>query len=205
MRTLYLLAGAFALSLAGSASADPMVDGDAEAGEANSTACAACHGPDGNSSNPEWPKLAGQHAKYTYEQLKAYKSGERDDAVMMGQVQNLDDQDMKDLAVFYAQQVPQVGSADEELGEAGKKIYRGGNLETGVTACIACHGPRGEGVPMANYPMLSGQHAQYTIEQLEAYRDGERSTDRAGMMRDIAARMSDEEIEAVAEYIQGLY
>jgi len=205
MRTLYLLAGAFALTLIGSASADPMVDGDAEAGEGKSAACAACHAADGNSTNPEWPKLAGQHAKYTFEQLKAYKSGLRDNAVMMGQVQNLDEQDMKDLAVFYARQTPQPGSADPDIAEAGKRLYRGGNLETGVTACIACHGPRGEGVPMANYPMLSGQHAEYTIQELKAYRDGERATDRAAMMRDIAARMTDEEIEAVAEYIQGLY
>jgi len=204
MRTLYLLAVVFVFAAA-PVSADPLVDGDAEAGEAKSTACAACHGPDGNSTNPQWPKLAGQHARYTYKQLLAYKSGERDDAVMMGQVQGLDDQDMKDLAVFYAVQTPQPGSADRELAEQGKRIYQGGNMETGVSACIACHGPSGEGIPTANYPMVSGQHAEYTLEELKKYRDGERTTDQAGMMRDIAARMSEEEMRAVAEYIQGLY
>ncbi len=191
--------------LAAPVAADPLLDGDAEAGESKSTACAACHGPDGNSTNPEWPNLAGQHARYTFQQLKAYKDGTRSDPVMMGQVQALDEQDMKDLAVFYAMQTPGVGSADPELAEAGKKLYRGGNLSSGVTACIACHGPRGEGIPTANYPMVSGQHAQYTIAQLRKYRDGERTTDRASMMRDIAARMTDEEIRAVAEYIQGLH
>ncbi|MEA5444916.1 c-type cytochrome [Gammaproteobacteria bacterium AB-CW1] len=205
MRTLQLLAGMAALALGLSVNADPLVDGDPEAGEAKSTACAACHGPDGNSTNPEWPKLAGQHARYTLKQLRAYKDGTRSDAVMAGQVQGLDDQDMKDLAVFYAIQTPQPGSADQELAEEGKRLYRGGNLETGVTACIACHGPSGEGIPTADYPMLSGQHAEYTITELKKYRDGERTTDRAAMMRDIAARMTDEEIRAVAEYIQGLY
>ncbi|WP_406672246.1 c-type cytochrome, partial [Natronospira sp.] len=166
MRTLQLLAGMAALALGLSVNADPLVDGDPEAGEAKSTACAACHGPDGNSTNPEWPKLAGQHARYTLKQLRAYKDGTRSDAVMAGQVQGLDDQDMKDLAVFYAIQTPQPGSADQELAEEGKRLYRGGNLETGVTACIACHGPSGEGIPTADYPMLSGQHAEYTITEL---------------------------------------
>lgn len=205
MRTLYLLAGVFALTFAATATAEPLLDGDAEAGQQKSSTCTACHGADGNSSNPQWPKLAGQHAQYTYEQLLAYKNGERSNAVMSGQVQSLDEQDMRDLAVYYAEQAPEPGAADPELAEQGREIYRGGNMESGVSACTACHGPQGKGIPMASYPRLSGQHATYTIQQLEAYRDGERETDPNGMMRDIAERMTDEEIRAVAEYIQGLY
>lgn len=193
------------LALGGNLQASSLVDGDPEAGEEKSRACAACHLADGNSENPEWPKLAGQGARYTFEQLVAYQTRERDNAEMYGQVQALDEQDFKDLAVFYERQVPQPGSADPELAEKGERIYKGGNQDTGVSACIACHGPRGEGVPAAGYPRVGGQHAQYSIQELERYRDGERTTDRASMMRQIAGRMSDEEIEAVAEYMQGLY
>lgn len=193
------------LALSSHLQASSLVDGDPEAGEDKSQACAACHQADGNSENPEWPKLAGQGARYTFEQLVAYKEQERDNAEMYGQVQGLDEQDFKDLAVFYERQTPQPGSADPELAEKGERIYKGGNLESGVSACIACHGPRGEGVPAAGYPQVGGQHARYSIQELERYRDGERTTDRASMMRQIAQRMTDEEIEAVAEYMQGLY
>lgn len=205
MRTLYLLAGVFALSLAASASADPLIEGDAQAGQEKSTTCTACHGADGNSSNPQWPKLAGQHARYTYEQLLAYQNGDRNNPVMSAQVRSLSDEDMRDLSAYYAEQTMQPGAADPELAELGESIYRGGNLESGVAACTACHGPQGKGIPMANYPRIGGQHATYVIQQLNAYRDGTRTTDPNGMMRDIASRMTDEEIEAVAEYIQGLY
>lgn len=205
MRTLYLLAGVFALSLAASASAEPLIDGDPEAGQEKSTTCTACHGADGNSSNPQWPKLAGQHAQYTFEQLMAYRNGERNNPVMSAQVRSLSEDDMRDLAAYYAEQTLQPGAADPELAELGESLYRGGNLESGVTACTACHGPQGKGIPMASFPRIGGQHATYIIDQLNAYRDGTRSTDRAAMMRDIASRMTDEEIRAVAEYIQGLY
>lgn len=205
MRTLYLLAGVFALSLAASVSAEPLIEGDAQAGQEKSTTCTACHGPDGNSSNPQWPKLAGQHARYTYEQLLAYQNGDRSDPVMSAQVRSLSDEDMRDLSAYYAEQTVQPGTADPDVAELGESIYRGGNLESGVAACTACHGPQGRGIPMADYPRLGGQHATYVIQQLNAYRDGDRTTDPNGMMRDIASRMTDEEIEAVAEYIQGLY
>lgn len=201
-----IVAGIATLAFAGSATASSLLDGDPDAGQEKSQACAACHGGDGNSTNPEWPKLAGQHAKYTFAQLRAYKTQERENPEMYGQVQGLDEQDFKDLAVFYEQQIPRPGAADPVLAEEGKRIYQGGNLETGVSACIACHGPRGEGVPTsADYPRLSGQHAEYIVEELKKYRDGERTTDRASMMRQIAVRMTIEEMEAVAEYIQGLY
>ena len=176
---------------------------DAEAGEQKAAVCAACHGVDGNSSNPEWPKLAGQHAQYTYQQLLAYKSGERQNAVMLGQVAALSDQDMKDLAAFYAKQSGETGIADEDLVELGGNIYRGGNAESGVPSCAACHGPSGQGNPASNYPKLAGQHAQYTADQLRAYASGERMG-LGGMMHEISHRLTDEEIEAVSSFIEGL-
>lgn len=178
--------------------------GDPEAGQAKSVTCAACHGVDGNSVNPEWPTIAGQHANYIVTQLKAYQDGTRNNPMMMGMVAGLNEQDMKDLAAFYAAQTPAPLYADPELVDLGERIYRGGNLATGVTACIACHGPQGLGNPAAGWPRVAGQHAAYTAHELREYRDGERVTDMGGMMRDIARRMTDAEIEAVASYIQGL-
>ena len=195
------------LVLAGQAHADYLLaGGDPEAGQANSNTCAACHGSNGNSANPEWPSLAGQHAIYTFRQLQAYQDGDRQNALMTGQVQGLSEQDMRDLAAFYAEQELEplaAGDGDLSLGE---RIYRGGNAETGVTACIACHGPRGLGNPLTNYPRVSGQHARYLRDTLREYRSGDRRSDgqMAQMMRDIAGRMSDDEIDAVSAFMQGL-
>lgn len=194
-----ILAAAAALACTAHAQA-----GDPEAGAEKAAPCAACHGPDGNSANPEWPKLAGQHAEYTVRQLRAYQEGTRSDAMMAPMAANLSEQDMQDLAAYYAEQEGTRGEADPDLVELGEKIYRGGNLETGVSACIACHGPRGSGNGPAGWPKLAGQHAAYTRAQLRKYAEGERTSDMESMMQDIAARMSDEEIEAVASYIQGL-
>lgn len=198
-----LAAAALGMATAGSAQAA----GDPEAGRAKSITCSACHGADGNSVNPEWPSLAAQHAGYTVRQLQAYQKGQRNNVLMLGQVIGLSEQDMRDLAAFYEQQTkaPQpAGPGDLALGE---RIYRGGNPETGVSACIACHGPRGLGNPLANYPRVSGQHATYLHATLRDYASGERQSDGGtlqGMMRSIAARMSDEEKRAVAAYMQGL-
>lgn len=178
--------------------------GDPEAGQAKSITCAACHGGDGNSVNPEWPSLAGQHENYTIAQLKAYQAGEREDPLMSGMAMGLSEQDMKDLAAFYAAQDRQPLEADPGLVELGGRLYRGGNMASGVTACIACHGPNGLGNPAASWPAVAGQHATYTAAELREYRAGNRATDMGGMMRDITRRMTDEEIEAVASYIQGL-
>ena len=181
--------------------------GDPAAGQAKSITCSACHGTDGNSVNPEWPSLAGQHAGYTVRQLQAYQSGQRNNVLMLGQVAALSEQDMLDLAAFYEQQTlrPQpAGPGDLSLGE---RIYRGGNAVTGVSACIACHGPRGLGNPTAGYPRVSGQHARYLHDTLRDYASGERQSDGGvlqQMMRSIAGRMSDEEMRAVAAYMQGL-
>jgi cytochrome c553 len=181
-------------------------DGDVSRGKELSGSCAACHGAEGESSNPEWPNLAGQSERYLFEQLQAYKSGERENSVMAGQVANLDEQDMRDLAAYYAAQDPVVsGSVDEDLRDQGESIYRGGLPDKGVAACMACHGPSGAGMPGAGFPRIGGQHAQYTATQLRAYRSGERDTDRNAMMRTVAEQLSDEEIQAVSSYVSGLY
>lgn len=185
--------------------ADGLLDGDAEAGATKAASCVACHGVAGNSVSPEWPKLAGQGAKYLYEQMIGFKDGTRDNAIMTGQMQPLSDQDMKDIAVYFSQQQSTLGAADPELVEAAEKIYRGGNKETDTAACQACHGPRGLGNAAASYPRISGQQATYTANQLKAYRSGKRSgSDKAQMMIDVADRLTDAEIEALASYLQGL-
>ena len=181
-------------------------EGDPAAGQAKAGTCLACHGPDGNSVNPQWPKLAGQHPGYTKKQLVEFQASEmRRDAMMAPMIANLNEQDMDDLAAFYASRPRTGGFASKERVELGERIYRGGNLETGVAACIGCHGPRGIGDPLAGFPSLAGQHAAYVVLQLEAFRSGERSNDVSGMMRDIARWMSRDEMEAVAEYIAGLH
>lgn len=178
--------------------------GDAAAGKAKSATCAACHGADGNSFNPAWPSLAGQHADYIVAQLKAYQEGTRSDPMMSGMAMGLSEQDLADLAAFYASQSLTEKTADADLAAAGERLYRGGNLETGVAACAACHGPSGMGNPAAGWPRVAGQHAQYTGDQLRRYREGNRTSDMQSIMRQVAATMTDAEIEAVASYIQGL-
>ena len=179
--------------------------GDAEAGKSKSAMCAACHGPDGNGPAPTFPKLAGQHAAYLAKQLAEYKNGERQNATMNGMAAALSEQDIADLAAFYSSQQVTLGKAAEDKVEAGEAVYRAGNTATGVSACAACHGPTGSGNPMANFPSLSGQHADYTVLQLKAFRAGERANDAGSMMRGVAKKMTDAEIEAVAQYIQGLH
>lgn len=207
MIRMRLIATAALLALAGPAlAAAPFVDGDAAAGKAKASACIACHGANGNSANPQWPNLAGQHAKYLYEQLKHFKSGARNNAIMMGQVANLSDQDMKDIAVYFAGLEMEVGQASEEVAQRGEEIFRGGIPAKGVPACAACHGPGGAGNPGVSYPRLGGQKAQYTAATLQAYREGNRGDyPAAAIMNAIAENMSDEEIQAVSSFVSGLY
>ena len=179
--------------------------GDATAGKAKSATCAGCHGMDGNSVNPEWPKLAGQGDRYLDKQLQDFKGGARNNATMAPMVAALNEQDMADLSAFFSSQTVQVGSADEKLVELGQKIYRGGNAASGVSACTGCHGPSGAGNPAAGFPSLSGQHARYVEIQLNAFKSGERSNDAGKMMRTIASKMTEQEIKAVASYVQGLH
>lgn len=197
---IWLLASGTAL-----AAENPLVKGDAEAGQQKSATCAACHGPDGNSSNPEWPVIAGQHPRYLVDQLKAYKSGERRNAVMQGQAAGLSEQDMQDLAAYYAKQEAKPRTASEDAVAIAQPLWRAGDAERGMPACAACHGPAGIGNAGAAYPGLSGQHPQYTATQLKAYRAGERGQGTSGqMMQHVAAELTDEEIEALASYAAGL-
>jgi len=171
--------------------------------------CAACHAADGNSTITVNPKLAGQIPEYIAKQLANFKAApgkkaERENPVMAGMVANLSPNDMKNLAAFFASQKAKGGVArNKELAVLGRKIWRGGIADKGVAACASCHGAAGAGVP-AQYPQLAGQHAEYTESQLKAFRAGQRENDPANMMRMTAARLSDREIQAVADFIAGL-
>ena len=180
-------------------------EGDAASGQSKAAVCAACHGPEGNSINPEWPKLAGQHPSYIVKQLADFRSGARKNPTMNSMATSLNDQDMADLSVFYAAQERTQGLADPQHVEAGARLYRGGNVETGVPACMSCHSPTGAGNPAAGFPALSGQHANYTAVQLRAYRSGERINDKGEIMRTIARRLTEAEIETVSSYLNGLH
>ena len=192
--------------VAATASADSLVDGSAEDGKARSLTCTACHGAEGISANPMWPNLAGQNAPYILHQLQSFKDGSRSDPLMSSQAMLLSAEDMADLAVYY-ESLPAAAQAvaDVSLVDLGEALYRGGNSETGVPACLACHGPSGLGNAAAKYPAIAGQHATYTAKQLNDYASGARETDgKTRMMRDIAERLSAEEIKALSSYVQGL-
>ena len=191
---------------AATAQAESLVQGSIEAGKAKSITCNACHGADGNSLNAVWPNLAGQNAPYIQAQLMAFKKGVRNNALMSSQAMMLSDEDMADLAVYYESLPGAVQSvADEKLLVRGEALYRGGDKEKGIAACLACHGPTGRGNPAAKYPALNGQHAAYTALQLNAYADGSRvGAGKVQIMQDIASRLDAEDIEALASYVQGL-
>ena len=185
-----------------------VAQGDATAGQAKSAICAACHGADGNSTVPNWPKLAGQHEKYLTRQVTLIKSGARQVPEMMGIIPGLSDQDIQDLSAYFAAQQATPGVADGSKVLLGERIYRAGNAASGIPACMACHGPTGEGNPPAGYPALAGQHSMYTSKMLTGFRAGENYGEDdapSHIMNGSAAELSDAEIEAVASYIQGLY
>ena len=179
--------------------------GDPEQGLAKSQVCVACHNVDGNSTNVEWPKIAGQSAAYIYKHLQFFKTGQRVNPLMNSLAMGLSEQDMHDLASYYESMKISPGSADKELVETGGHLYRGGNLKTGVPACIACHGPRGNGNPAAGFPKLSHQHATYVANRLRNYRAGAYNYPGAEIMNGISTNMTDDEISAVSSYIQGLH
>lgn len=187
--------------------------GDADAGKTKAASCVACHGVDGNSIAPNFPNLAGQSSSFLYKQMKDFKEGKRKDATMNAMIMALDDQAMQDVAAFYATQKLNPGQADPALVDAGKAIYKGGIAEIGVPACMACHGPTGNGMPSSGYPQLSSQKSTYTEKQLKDFRAAAqnpddaaigRTNDASKVMRNAVKRMSDPEIKAVAQYIQGL-
>jgi cytochrome c553 len=185
-----------------------LAKGDVAAGQAKSAICAACHGVDGNSTVPNWPKLAGQHEKYMVRQVTLIKSGDRPVPEMLGIVPGLSDQDIEDLSAYFSAQQATAGVADEAKVLLGERVYRAGNAETGVPACMSCHGPAGEGNPLAGYPALAGQHSMYTSKMLLGFRTGENYGEGdapSAIMNGSASELSDEEIEAVASYIQGLF
>jgi cytochrome c553 len=187
-------------------------DGDAEAGKAKAAVCAACHSADGNSAVDMYPKLAGQHATYLYKQLQDYKTGMetagkqgRNNSIMFGMVAALSDQDMKDLAAYFASQKMKAGTTPENVIERGEQLYRGGDADRGIAACIACHGPRGSGTSLGGFPKISFQHANYLKTTLQEFRDGKRGNDLNGMMQDIARKLTDEDIEVLSQYVGGLH
>lgn len=201
-----------ALILSLLASCSVWAQGSIEAGKEKSQTCVACHGADGNSQLAMYPKLAGQHAKYIEKQLRDLKLGMtsggkqgRMDPVMSGMAMPLTEQDMKDLGVYYASLPISHNTTPENVVEAGKVLYTAGDAERGLTACIACHGPRGNGTELSGFPKISGQHADYIKAQLEKFRDGSRSNDMNAMMRDIAKKLTDEDIDTLSKYVGGLH
>jgi len=182
--------------------------GDADAGKSKAGICAACHGADGNSVVPNWPKIAGQHAQYLDRQIVLIKSGNRPVPEMAGIVIGLSEQDIADLAAFFSSQTSSAGLTDEALREAGEQLYRGGNAATEIPACMSCHGPAGEGNPLSGYPSLAGQHSVYSEKMLKGFRAGQTwGEDDASseVMTGVALRLTDDDIKAVASYIQGLH
>ena len=208
-RAMALAAGMFLLSAAALAQKDAAKGDNARAEGIAAQVCAACHAADGNSAVAANPIIAGQFAEYLNKQLIDYKAtGNKKPArvnpVMNGMVANLSAEDMKGLAAYYAgQKLKPAKASDKDLVAQGQKLWRGGNASSGVPACAGCHGPAGAGIP-GQYPRLSGQHADYIAAQLKLFRDGARANDPAGMMRGVAARMSEREINAVAQYAAGL-
>ncbi len=210
---LWLLAGSIALAANGVAMAEE-ASAKPDLAKAKQTAdqlCGACHGADGNSAVPANPNLAGQQAAYITVQLEHFKSGVRSNAIMAGLVAALSPADMRALGIYFSQQKPKpAGVKERELALAGQKLYRGGNAATGLPACAACHSPDGAGIP-SRYPRLGGQHADYALGQLRAFKSGERGMDKGGkdvngrVMGQVAARLSDQEMQALAQYTLGLH
>jgi cytochrome c553 len=190
----------------------PFTTGKAASGEAKAALCMACHGPNGNSVNPEWPRLAGQSAVYIAEQLRLFKAGVRDNPVMKPLAASLSDQDINDLAVYYEAQTPTGLEADPSYWKPGQAIYLSGDAARGVPACVACHGPVGRGNLAAGYPALRAQQSVYVVKQLNDYANGTRyagpmpppSDPNSVMMLTLAKRMTPEEIRDVASYVQGM-
>lgn len=179
--------------------------GNPAAGKTKTVVCRACHGNGGVSSNPIWPNLAGQNAQYITKELHDFKAKRRTNPQMSPMAMTLKDSDIPDVAAYYSSLKPSIGKASPKDLAAGETLYRAGNPKTGVVACMACHGPDGAGNPAAKYPMLSGQHATYVESTLKAFRAGTRANDPKSIMRTITHRMTDKEIQEVANYIQGLH
>lgn len=179
--------------------------GDAVKGKEKSAVCAACHSVDGNSLIAVNPKLAGQGEKYLIKQLQDFKSKDRDNAVMFGMAGMLSDEDVANVSAYYSSQKVQHTAVADEYIQTAQKLYRGGDSDRDIPACIACHGAKGNGMAAAGFPAIGGQHPAYTMATLKAFRGGSRSNDENGIMRDVVAKMSDEQITALANYLAGLH
>ena len=188
------------------ATKDAFTQGDATAGAAKAPVCFACHGPGGNGAiNPEWPKLAGQHSSYIAEQLGAFKGAQRKNPVMLGQASALSDDDMHNLAAYFAAQPAVPGVASKDAIAVAQPLYRAGDAARGIPACAACHGPTGAGNAAAQFPRIGGQNSAYAANQLKSYKSGERGAAGKGqIMATIAAKLSDQEIQALSSYVSGL-
>jgi len=176
-----------------------------EKGKAKSAVCAACHGADGNGLSPTFPNLAGQHVSYIVKQIKDFKSGKRSDPLMTSQANLIADGDIESIALYFSMQDVKPAKAASNLVKRGEEIYRGGDSKKGISACIACHGPQGKGISFSKYPQVSGQQTTYVESQLNNFKSGKRTNDLNGIMRDIAKKMSSEDIKAVASYMRGLH
>ncbi len=185
-----------------------MAVGNPKVGHEKAATCRACHGLDGNSPLEAWPNIAGQNESYLIYQLNEFKKGpkgQRDNDVMYGIMQDLSEQDIQDIAAYFAEQKPKIGQAKASLVKQGEQLYRAGDKKQGIPACIACHGPQGRGINSAKFPALGGQYAMYTVSQLKAYKDGSRTTGGNHIMNDIAKKMDEQQMQAVASYLQGLH
>ncbi len=201
------------------ADAKPATFGDPKAGQAKAGACAACHGLDGNSTDPQYPRLAGQHERYIWRQLHLFHSGQRQNAIMSGMAAALSEQDMRDIGAYFATQHAGAGvaddtviktgpNADKKFYQVGEALFRGGRAADKVPACLACHGPTGRGNPGPSYPALGGQHAGYTVARLQYFRGGGVSgtgKDANNVMTEVAKNLSDEDIQGLATYVEGLH
>jgi len=177
---------------------------DAQAGAAKATVCQACHGANGNSANPQWPSLAGLGADYIAEQLQNFKAGKRNNPIMMPLAATLSPDDMADLGAYFGGLANTGLEADPSYWQAGQKLYRGGDKDRGIPACMACHGPTGAGNEPAKFPALRGQHSEYVVKQLNDYVSGARPAGPGGIMPAVAKRLSPEDMRNVASYVQGL-
>jgi cytochrome c553 len=195
----------------------PATWGDPKAGQAKAGVCAACHGADGNSTDAQYPRLAGQHERYIAKQLHLFKTGERQNPIMMPMASTLSAQDMRDIGAYFATQHGAAGVADEspvkggpydgkKYWQVGESLFRAGNTKSGVPACMACHGPTGRGNPGPAYPSVGGQHSTYTLARLNFFRAGsDQAKAAAPAMVEISKRLSDEEIQGLATYMEGLH
>ena len=202
MKRFWIFAATLSLAFSGTAA---WPAGNAQAGATKSAVCQACHGANGNSINPQWPRLAGMGADYIVEQLQNFKSGKRKNPVMMPMASSLSPEDMADIGAFFEAQVNTGGEADPAFRQAGEKLYRSGSRDRGIPACMACHDPTGRGNEAAKFPELRGQHSAYVVQQLNDYASGAREPGPGGIMGTIAKRLSPDDIRDVAAYVQGIH